>query len=68
MTAAGPRVKVFSGANGALIADFFVPDMASANGLTIAAADVTGDGKAEVVVGSGLGGDGWTRTTIRLPA
>src|SRR5690348_15499786 len=48
----GARVHVFSGKTGAMIADFAVTGPAFQSGLTVAAADLTGDGKAEVVVGA----------------
>ena len=59
---AGPKVRVFSGADGSLIANFVVTGSAFENGIKVAAADVTGDGKAEIVIGAGAGGDGWVRT------
>ncbi|MDY3558363.1 RHS repeat-associated core domain-containing protein [Gemmata sp. JC673] len=55
LTSAGPRVKAFSGTDGAVLANFAVPGAAFAGGITVAAADFTGDRKAEVVVG-GSGG------------
>ena len=51
-----PEIRVFDGVSGALLADFFVTGSDFAGGLTIAAADLTGDGKAEIVVGAGAGG------------
>ena len=60
ITAAGaggsPHVKVFSGNTGQLIASFYAFDTAFRGGATVAAADFTGDGKADLVVGAGPGG------------
>jgi hypothetical protein len=52
----GPRVRVFSGADGHVLADFFALDPEFRGGLSVAAADLTGDGKAVVAVGAGAGG------------
>ncbi len=52
----GPRVRVFSGANGAVLVDQFVYEESFRGGVNVAAGDVDGDGRAEVVVGSGRGG------------
>ncbi len=52
----GPHVKVFSGATGAEIASFFALDSDFDGGITVAAADLTGDGRAEIAVGAGVGG------------
>ena len=61
----GPRVAVYDGrtalASGGqvprrLVADFFVFEQALRNGVYVTAADLTGDGAAEVVVGGGPGG------------
>ena len=55
-TEGGPRVKVFSGTDGTVLANFLVSGSAFDSGLTVAAADFTGDGKVEVVVGAGANG------------
>ncbi len=52
----GPHVKVFSGKDGALIEEFFTDSPGFTGGLYVAAADVNGDGKAEVITGAGEGG------------
>jgi RHS repeat-associated protein len=62
VTAGGPRVRVFSGADASVLADFTVPGAAFRRAVTVAAADLTHDGKAEVVVGAGPAGGGWVRT------
>ncbi|AMV25184.1 FG-GAP repeat protein [Gemmata sp. SH-PL17] len=49
----GPEVRVFSGANGQLVAHFLVADPDFAGGITVAAGDLNGDGRAEVAVGAG---------------
>jgi YD repeat-containing protein len=51
-TESGAVVKIFSGVDGHLINQFTVSGAAFSTGMSIAAADFTGDGKAEVVVGA----------------
>ena len=58
----GPHVEVFSGADGSLIRSFFAFESDFTGGVSIAAADFTGDGKAELVVGAGAGGGPRVRT------
>jgi hypothetical protein len=52
----GPHVKVFDGATGAEIASFYAYDAAFTGGVFVAAGDVTGDGKADIITGAGAGG------------
>jgi hypothetical protein len=53
----GPEVEVFSGANGSELASFFAFDPNFRNGISsISAADLEGDGKADIVVGAAAGG------------
>jgi hypothetical protein len=52
---AGPHVKVFDGATGALLASFFAFDPAFQGGVFVAAGDVNGDGRADLVTGAGAG-------------
>ncbi len=80
----GPEVKVIDGSklddvgpNGAiapaaLLADFYAFDPNFTGGVSVAAADFTGDGRADIVVGAGRGGgpqvkvfDGATMTMLR---
>lgn len=51
---AGPHVKVFNGTNGAEIRAFFAFDPTYTGGVFVAAGDVDGDGKADIIVGSGV--------------
>jgi hypothetical protein len=52
----GPHVKVFDGVTGAELASFFAFDPGFAGGVTVAAGDVNGDGRADIAVGAGVGG------------
>jgi glucose/arabinose dehydrogenase len=56
----GPHVRVFSGASTSLISgpigNFFAYAAAFTGGVFVAAADYSGDGKAEVLTGAGQGG------------
>ena len=53
---AAPHVKVFDGRNGAEQSSFFAFAPTFAGGVSVAAGDLDGDGRAEIVVGSGAGG------------
>ena len=53
----GPRVRVFNGVGFGQLADFFgIDDPAFRGGVRAAAADVTGDGAADLMVAAGFGG------------
>jgi hypothetical protein len=52
----GPHVKVFDGLTGDLIYSFFAYDPAFRGGVTVAAGDIDGDGKADIITGAGPGG------------
>ena len=52
----GPAVKVYDGATGGVLASFFAYAPSFTGGVTVAAGDVDGDGRAEVIVGAGAGG------------
>ncbi|MBX7104188.1 MAG: FG-GAP-like repeat-containing protein [Gemmataceae bacterium] len=52
----GPHVKVFSGATGLELRSFFAYAAGFAGGVTVAAGDVDGDGKADIITGAGPGG------------
>jgi hypothetical protein len=52
----GPRVRVLTAATGAALYDFFTVDPSFTGGARVAARDVTGDGRAEVITGGGVGG------------
>ncbi|MFL5340630.1 MAG: FG-GAP-like repeat-containing protein, partial [Gemmataceae bacterium] len=52
----GPHVEVFSGADGSLLQSFFAYNPAVTTGVSVAAGDVDGDGKADIVTGAGPGG------------
>ncbi len=52
----GPHVKAFSGKTGQLVTSFYAYAPDFLGGATITAADLTGDGRVEVVTGAGAGG------------
>lgn len=52
----GPHVRVFDGATGAELMSFFAYDPAFAGGVFVAAGDVNGDWRPDVITGAGPGG------------
>jgi hypothetical protein len=52
----GPQVNVYSGIDGSLLSSFFAFDQRFPGGVRVAAADVLGDGKADIIAGAGPGG------------
>jgi CSLREA domain-containing protein len=52
----GPRVRILSGATGAVLADFFAYAPSFPGGVFVAVGDVNGDGVPDVIVGAGAGG------------
>src|SRR5262249_23102523 len=50
-----PRVCVFDGYSRAELYDFFAYEYAFRGGIYVSASDITGDGKADIVVGPGAG-------------
>lgn len=52
----GPNVTVFSGADGSRIRNFFAYDFRFILGIYVAAGDVNGDNKADIITGAGAGG------------
>jgi hypothetical protein len=60
LTGAGPggtpHVRFFDGRGDTLLANFFAFDPAFAGGVRVAAADLNGDGRADLVTAAGPGG------------
>ncbi|MFO0807784.1 MAG: SdrD B-like domain-containing protein [Gemmataceae bacterium] len=52
----GPHIRIFSGVSGALIAEWMAYGANFTGGVYVAAADLDGDGRAEVITGAGEGG------------
>jgi putative Ig domain-containing protein/VCBS repeat protein/FG-GAP repeat protein len=52
----GPHVIVFDGVTGAIVQSFFAFDPAFPGGVRVAAGDVNGDGRADIIAGAGPGG------------
>ena len=68
----GPHVQVFSGKSSAVIRSFFAYTPTFSAGIFVAAGDVDGDGRADVITGAGVGGgphvqvfSGFDSTNIR---
>jgi hypothetical protein len=53
----GPHLKVFDGRTGALLQSMMAFDQTFRGGISVAAGDVNGDGKDDIVVGTGVGGN-----------
>ena len=52
----GPHVKVFSGADGSLLREFFAYDPGFTGGLQVAAGDIDNDGRIDIITAAGPGG------------
>jgi hypothetical protein len=52
----GPHVRIFSPATGSVLGEFFAYPANFGGGVFVSAGDVNGDGRAEVITGTGPGG------------
>jgi hypothetical protein len=52
----GPHVQVFDGKTGAVLRSFMAYNIGFRGGVRVAAGDVNGDGKADIITGAGPGG------------
>jgi hypothetical protein len=52
----GPHVKVFSGVDGSLLSEFLAYAAALRGGVRVAAIDLNGDGRSEIITGAGPSG------------
>jgi hypothetical protein len=52
----GPHVRVFSGADGSVLRDYFPFSLTFRGGVSVAVGDIDGDGRADVIAGAGPGG------------
>ncbi|MFL5327601.1 MAG: putative Ig domain-containing protein [Gemmataceae bacterium] len=52
----GPHIRIFSGADGALLDEFFAYDAAFAGGVFVALGDINNDGTLEIITGADAGG------------
>jgi len=52
----GPHVKVFDGVTGLVVAEFFPYEASFRGGVTVALGDINGDGKLDIICGTGMGG------------
>jgi len=52
----GPHVKIFDGADGALIRSFYAYDASFTGGVFVAGGDINNDGHADIITGAGAGG------------
>ena len=50
------RIRIMNGVNGEQIANFYAYDVSFRGGAYVAAGDLNGDGKAEIITGAGAGG------------
>ena len=52
---AGPHVRAFSGKDSSLLVNYFAYNVGYQQGITVAAGDVNGDGRAEIITGTSVG-------------
>jgi hypothetical protein len=52
----GPDIRVFDGGTGLIIREFLAYDASFFGGVFVAAGDINGDGRADIITGAGAGG------------
>ena len=52
----GPHVRVLTGVDFSVLASFFAYDLAFPGGVSVAAGDINGDGRTDIITGPGAGG------------
>ena len=57
----GPHVRVFNGQTGVELVGYFAYPASFTGGVRVAAGDVNGDGRADIITAPGAGGDGAVR-------
>ncbi|MFL5341788.1 MAG: FG-GAP-like repeat-containing protein [Gemmataceae bacterium] len=60
----GPEVKVYDGATGSLISNFFAYGQTFTGGVYIAVGDLYGDGKEEIITGAGASTSGGSHVKV----
>ncbi|MGL6074160.1 MAG: choice-of-anchor M domain-containing protein [Fimbriiglobus sp.] len=52
----GPRIEIFDGVSGKSLGSFFAYEPSFTGGVTVALGDLNGDGRKDIITGTGIGG------------